>query len=355
MRVGIVTLMTTANIGNRLQNFALQQTLTEHGIDCDTLLNTDCYSDYFERHGLLHTVKMLLNLNEYRLRYLRLRAFNAFNRRFIKVRKVNSESIRNTVDKDYDYIIAGSDQIWNPYYSNNLSIEFLSFVETSKRIAYAASFGVAQIPKSRQDEFVYGLKGFKCISVREKQASLIVKKLIGREPHVTLDPTLLLSTNEWTRIEKKPKNFPDGDYVLTYYIGQSDKALSIIIANEANSNGIHVLKLLSFEDKRYYTIAPDEFIYCIKRARKVYTDSFHATLFSILFGIPVIVCQHRDQYLPTNSRLDNLLNLFGFPEILGQRDYVSIPSIMNAEEIITTYKNQSVHFLLSALGVLDEV
>lgn len=101
----------------------------------------------------------------------------------------------------------GSDQIWNPdfwFVREALDFYFGTFAEPQKRIAYAASIGVDQIPKELEDKYIQELSALKSISVRETQGAQIIQNLTGRSVPVVLDPTMLLTEQAWTALEKKP-------------------------------------------------------------------------------------------------------------------------------------------------------
>jgi hypothetical protein len=158
-------------------------------------------------------VKFLINYKNYWVRYKvidhRQRIFDQFNHTNIIAShffmRLNIP-VESEVDNHYDAFVAGSDQIWHPVWGEGLFDKyFLSFAAPGKRIAYAASFGVPHIPEERMKLFTEYLKGMDYISVREQSGARIVKQLIGKDVPVLVDPTLLLSRDEWQRIEHPPE------------------------------------------------------------------------------------------------------------------------------------------------------
>ena len=117
------------------------------------------------------------------------------NVKFTKnIMKEEYGAINKLFNNKFDYIIVGSDQVWNPYWFPN--IDFLKYIDKKKRISYAASFGVNEIPLNLQYSFKNTLKNMEYISVREDAGAKIIKDLIGKEVPVVVDPTLLLTTED---------------------------------------------------------------------------------------------------------------------------------------------------------------
>lgn len=219
---------------------------------------------------------------------------------------------------DADIYVCGSDQIWNPYFKNGYNDPgyFLAFVpECKKKIAYAPSFGVQDIPESAQGNLQKLLSTFSYLSVREESGAQIIKKYTNLSPEVLLDPTLLLEENEWEDLAKMLPQTPD-DYILCYRFGNSLK-VNKAIHKIAKTLNLPILTLplsgisyLSFKEKRIYEAGPQEFIGLIKNATLVCTDSFHATVFSIIMETPFITFLRSTEVSKgegMNSRVINLL------------------------------------------------
>ena len=216
---------------------------------------------------------------------------------------------------EYSKFVLGSDQVLHPinYGSHYYTMEWIP--EQIKKITYAASFGVSNIPK-------YQIKGTKKflgridnISVREQQGAQIVYDMINKKVPVVVDPTLLLDSDMWGGISA---NIQDKDYIFCYFLGDNKMAREMAIAMKKKT-GKKIFSIpcmdeinledLKFGDKQLYDVGPSEFLSYIKNAAYVITDSFHGTVFSVLFNKQFVVYNryNNKNKNSTNSRIDTLL------------------------------------------------
>lgn len=327
MKIGIITLNGYNNYGNRLQNYALQFFLEKLNIKSDTIWCDEKYNylpDIIRPRCTCNVkfwIKYILNINNTRL-FIKKHVYDAIKEYNIKKfsdKNINIKynfGLKNELNNKYDYFIVGSDQVWNPFFwdfwnskKNYIKICFLQFANKEKRIAYAASFGISKIPKDYIDLFKINLKNMKAISVREKTGSKIIEKLIGRNVPVVVDPTILLSKEEWQKIELVPEWYHGEKYILTYFLGNP----SSIIENLAKKNGWKIYNLMDINNLDLYTSRVEEFVYLIEHAKLVATDSFHACVFSILMNTPFLVVNRQQKGVADmTSRIDTLLELFGY-------------------------------------------
>lgn len=318
-KIGIITIYDNSNYGNRLQNYALQQTLKKYNYIVVTIQNI------IFRNTILMQIKKILKyifnkLNKDKAEKLRLNNFVAFTNKF-----VNSSSIVYTGDKlchlnsNYDYFVIGSDQIWNyhfrcPYFGN---FEFGLFTDTKKCISYSASIGINDIPDDRKELYKNGFNHLKTISVREDRAKEIVEELTGRtDVHVLVDPTMLLTSEEWDRVSKKPEQLCYDRYILNYFLGELSEPRKIEIERIAQENNCHIINILDPKDP-FYVCGPSEFLYLEKHAFLICTDSFHSSVFAFLYDRPFIIFEREDNIVKMNSRIDTLLHKFN----LGNRRF----------------------------------
>ena len=150
------------------------------------------------------------------------------------------------------------------------------------------------------------------LSIREEEGKNLIKELCGREAEVLGDPTLYLKVDQWRKIEKKVK-LPRKNYLLVYFLGDCITEYKDKIVKEAEKRNLEIYWLQSQE---HYDIAPDEFLYLIDHAECVCTDSFHGTVFSIIFQRPFLIFQRKEKFVDMSSRLRTLFNIFA----LGSRD-----------------------------------
>lgn len=330
MRICIITIVGGLNLGNRLQNYALQKALNRFlgGVKVETVLydhkkfcNMKMKSSWTA--PLKEKIKYLFNFKKYRQRYKwfyeRLSFYQEFNGKYINASPYTMEKgklLSPQINDLYDYFIVGSDQVWHPeWISGNEDKFFLLFASKEKRIAYAASFGLPQIPEEKREIFYEGINGISYISVRENQGAKIIKKLTGRDVPVVVDPTLLLDKTEWCQIEKKPKWDVPNRYVLNYFLGDIPEEIQKDMREQAKKYGMEIISIYDINDPNCRKIGPSEFIYLIHHCNFMYTDSFHGTVFSILMRKPFYVINRVQEGMGSmNSRIDTLLQLFSFSE-----------------------------------------
>lgn len=190
------------------------------------------------------------------------------------------------LSEQFDYFIAGSDQIWNPYYDFVGTTELLEFARPEQRISYAASFGVNEISDEKKEVYAKNLSQFKALSVREKRGAEIIKELTDREAKVVLDPTMLLTIEQWSKVEKKSKFIPKKKYGLVYSLGEKNTDFENAINLYGKEMKIFDIRTLQ-KNGREIPVGPAEFLYLIHHAEIILTDSFHLlySLFSITRGL----------------------------------------------------------------------
>ena len=236
------------------------------------------------------------------------------------------EQIPEGLDSAYDYFIAGSDQVWNPYLEYCTAANFLSFTEREKKVALSPSIAIEQIPEKDKENFAKWLKDFRLLSVREEKGAELIRELTGRNVEVLCDPTMYLSAEKWRNVEKEPKSrLKNSPYILTYFLGDCEASYKIWIENLAEKNH---MKIFELQNEENFGIAPDEFLYLIDHAACVCTDSFHGTVFSLIFHTPFVVFERRDNFKTMSSRLSTLLTLFNClertPEGVEEQDVFQV-------------------------------
>lgn len=220
------------------------------------------------------------------------------------------------VADEYDYFVTGSDQVWNPYFAD-LEKLFIKFAPGEKRIAYAASISCPEIPQDKLQAFIDGVNGMKEISVREQAGADLIQQLTGRRVQVVADPTMLVTAEDWRSIARKPSWLKgDEQLLVTYFLGKRPDS---VIESIARENGLQIVNMLDERVFEHYAIAPEEWLWLIDHARFMYTDSFHGTVFSILFRTPFVVTERVDAGCASKmtSRIDTLLAKFDLSDRRG--------------------------------------
>ena len=286
MKVGIVTIYDTDNMGNRLQNYALQQVLLQYADQVVTLRNKPAsgskLSDW-KRMSRLAEIPMLARLQK----NLRKAKILQFNHRYIRLTRkcywYNRGTSSLLPEDSCDLYCAGSDQIWNPDLERSDLFSFMGFAPAEQTFSYAASFGISQIPEGHAEAVRAGLDHVAHISVREASGRDIVRDLTGRtDAQVLIDPTMLLTAQAWEPILQRPDAALPGEYVLMYFLGGVSEERRAAIQAAADALGCPVLDIMD-PGSPYYHIGPAEFLYLIRNARMMCTDSFHGSVFSFLW------------------------------------------------------------------------
>lgn len=360
-KVGILTIThSLMNYGNRLQNYALQKVLVKMGYDVKTVHYTPSYehihrpaSTVSKRNILVRIFRRMLRESK-RLALFAIRAyrvvkfcgkpstpenkvsrFNEFIR--TKIRWTEEEytfgSNFSELDREFDCLIAGSDQIWNPYWEGTQPVYFMEYVPAEKRTAYAASFGVSSIPDDMKEQFSHYLKQIPRISCREDRGCEIVEELTGTRPEHVIDPVFLLSREEWAEIEERPSGVRISEaYVLVYFLGRiSEQAKQHIKVHRRS--GMSVIYLDRVSKLNTCFASPQEFLYLVNHAGMILTDSFHGCAFSIIFNKPFIYCERsldlgKEQDM--SSRFSSLFNMLGCSK--NMTDYTDINKAIHVEQ-----------------------
>lgn len=228
--------------------------------------------------------------------------------------------------KKYAAVVCGSDQIWScvdsvdPFY-------FLQFVSRPKRIAYAPSIGLNGIRKDLQPLFKDYVSQFPELSVREEKGSDIINQLTGLTAKVVLDPTLLLTSEEWLKLACKENckkyNLEKNGYILCYFLGDKEKydQFTLLLQQITGKKVVCVsFKRTNRENQIVCTV--EGFLALIRDAAYVLTDSFHGTAFSINLQKKVAVFERfsDNDYMNQNSRIYNLLSKIDAKNILTRVD-----------------------------------
>lgn len=345
MKVGVVTITNgPCNYGNQLQNCAVVSVLESMGVGVNTLFfvyNAEYLASM--KHKIKNIVFSKLKCGDY-IQAKRELAFERFFEKYINYTKPIKKVVPQELIDSYDFFIAGSDQVWNPDFSTDETMWnyfLLSFAPPEKRVSFAASISVPNIPRDKKDAFVDALSDFKAISVREEAGAELIKKLTGREVETIIDPTLMMDKEEWEKISEKPENInTDKKYVLTYVLGNKNDKIEKQI-NELKQNGYEIYRLLDKRMTSLFITNPAEFIYLISKASLVLTDSFHACVFSFLYDVPFLVYAREGQENKMMSRIETLLSKFhmerkyvdsGLENDIFEHDYSKGKSVLREEQ-----------------------
>ena len=385
MKVGVLTFFRNANYGAMLQARALCSFLESSGFDVvflDTVVQT------LHRRGLLGTcARSALGLmagDRKRMRgtfrsFLRARAessIESYADSFPVSPPLRSEGALRAYAKGLDAVVVGSDQMWNPHWAlPYLPIVFLGFAPPGcRRIAYAPSFGVSEWGNDRREDAASFLRQFHAISVRETGGEGIVRALFPEASVQTvLDPTLLIGSAFWRKQLPEESTSNAGRYSFSYFLRwtrrleavQWNDRLSALSAGEevlgvsAPVRG-RILRHLCSRNGVSGKIDVSEWLVRIANARFVITNSFHGTVFSILFHRPfaVVLLDRSKAASDMNGRIYSLLDMLGLSDRMlpasafdALADVRSHPIDWDAvESRLDLERKRSAAFLLDALS-----
>lgn len=240
--------------------------------------------------------------------------------------------------KNYDAVVVGSDQVWLPHGLKTKFFNLLFVDDNVRKVSYASSFGVSEIPGFQRKETASYLNRFYAISVREQKGKEIVESLSKNKATVVADPTLLLNSTEWANEVKDSHVNETEPYIFCYFLGTNPDARKA--ANELKAaTGYKIITLRhmdefvegdeQFGDEAPYNVDPNDFVKYISEAAYVCTDSFHCTAFSIQFHRKFLTFYRFATGAKggRNSRIDSLFNMLAVPrEHIYQGDVTLIDS-----------------------------
>lgn len=279
--------------------------------------------------------------------------FTSFYETMIPKTKITYNPITIKTIKGYSNFIVGSDQTWSPSRYKIGSIYFLDFL--SKGIvknSYAPSLGTINVPDSFQSVLKQKLTVFNHLSCREAINCELIKKLTNKDVTHVVDPTMLLTIQQWDTMVQEvqiPKK-----YILCYILGEKE-SISQFAEKLSQEAGIPVYYIVTrplYLQKQHAIndIGPSHFIWLIKHAQYVITDSFHGTIFSMLYNKDFYSFTKRDNddEANDNSRIWELLKEFDLTSrFVNDGEYPHIDSI-NYEitnSIIVKRRKHSLSFL----------
>lgn len=250
----------------------------------------------------------------------------------------------------YDAVMVGSDQLWAPSGITSNFYNLMFAPDEKTKISYAASFGVSQIEKKYHNLYNQFLSRMDFISVRENSGKKLVESLSDKSAEVVVDPVLLLDKEDWDR-EIPDKRLYDEPYIFAYFLGKSPEYRNAV-TEFARKNGLKIVTSHhmdsynkadeSFGDYAPFDIGPAEFVNLIRNAEYVFTDSFHGSVFSMLYKKKFLVFnRYSDKSISSkNSRIDSFCRNYGLSE---RRFDGNIDDVDNEIDFDTVHKKVENH------------
>lgn len=347
MLKAIIYTIDSANFGNKLQNYALEATLNK--------LKVSTYTLRHQKYNLKYFLQLILSpIKKKKNKWYSFMRF----RKKIKWSKecISQKKVWQKINSRYDFVIVGSDQVWNTEFCPDGSF-FLPNILPQKRIAFAASFGTEKIDYNYESFIKNNLSNFANISVREFSGAKIIYDLINKNIPVLLDPTMLLTIDEWISLEHKPIYLKKKSkkYILLYFLGcKTEKILNITNRIKLKYD-LDVIDISEKNNNQEKNIGPSEFIFLIHNAELILTDSFHGCVFSFIFNKSFYLADRVDSNVPNmTSRTQTLfrkLNLANRNIDNFDINYCMCHDYRISYQLLNKEREKSINFLKSALKI----
>lgn len=375
--VGIITYHAAYNFGSVLQAYATQKAIDGLGhkatiINYRPITQRNYYELYRWKISLKFLVKDLTMLPVQRMRRLRQERYEAFiaNKMNLTEKVYVNRRELSSLSRSFDVYVSGSDQIINKH-SNELESDswdamdpYLLMFTDKRKVSYASS--PANMTLEDMKRIAPKLSMFDALSAREPDTAKLMGELTGRRVETVLDPTLLLDSNDWSKIADEAQDpLPDG-YILYYTLDGTNKLIKRTEALRALSHelGLPVLMLTPFayipQEKSLLSLpqaGPCEFINAVRNASLVITDSYHGTLFSINLRVPFLsICDESK----SAARKTAILDALGLGEHRVQSLEMAHESLSEAKggprnETLANRRSESLAYFKEALYPTDGI
>lgn len=381
-KLGICICYQHRNYGSQLQSYATTVELKKRGIDFEIIR----YKKKITPALLIKSLPRLFNpvfINDRILvRYqkklilkMRPELNRSNNIRNSALAKFSKERFKNLspvylgyeqlckASEKYDAVMVGSDQLWAPggITSNFYNLMFAD--DNTLKISYSASFGVSQIEKKYHERYNRFLSRIDYISVRENSGKKLVESLSNKTAEVVVDPVLLLNDEEWLK-EIPNKNLFDEPYIFAYFLGKSFEYRKAV-TDFAKKKGLKIVTERhmdsynkadeGFGDYAPFDIGPAEFVNLIRNAEYVFTDSFHGSVFSMLYKKQFMVFDRYsgDVITSKNSRIDSFCENYGLFDRRFKGDISKVDDAIDYDSVlekVEEHRRRSKAFLDKALA-----
>ena len=365
-KIGIMTWFKHNNYGTVLQAYALQKKINSLGNEAEIInYSTRIRKTMFHEMNF-HFIIKKLSYEFFHQRYHQnnsntKKLFDDFRNNYLNISKeCDNHNELKQVGESYDKIVCGSDQIWNPNFFDKHY--FLDFIEdSSKKISYAPSIGVSTIEKAEiKDKMSQYLNMFSSISIREEQGKACIKELCSKKVEVVLDPTLLLSKEEWIKLLELKNN--KEAYILCYFLGNNKnyvkRAKKISQKLDLPIKVLPTTTLITKfnSDEIIFDCGPKEFVEKIYNSSFVLTDSFHGLIFALNFEKKFCALKRfNNQSNSQNSRIFNILKKFNLEDrIYDNNCYLNQIDFAKVNKTLTKERNNSIAYLKKSLNISNK-
>ncbi len=375
-KIGIATVYTGFNYGSALQAFATKTLVSSMGYDAEVIkLSGSLLPGRDVRvkkiltvlfRSMLHPggMKSLKNYGDSIKKPLSAQStamFRLFADYKLRPCEDKYKNLKKSAhSEEYCAFLCGSDQIWNSAVFYVDPFYYLRFAPEEKRIAFAPSFGRDFIPDYNKRKIKKFVSEIPHKSVREESGVDIIKELTGDSAQVLIDPTLVLTAEEWTK-NLKLKTQNEEKYLLAYFLDEPSQKAKDTVKEISEKYGLKIIGLpYSFEytpwTENIAHAGPSEFVEYIKNASFVCTDSFHGTAFSLNFNIPFYTFERNYGNAGKQSaRIQSILN------IVSQTERYEPPkfddcfriSFENVNSVLREERKKSKEYLAGILSLVQ--
>ena len=383
-KIALAMVYTKINYGTVLQAYATQLVLDSLGYYTETIEQREIDKTlkrkkifYFISHvfekDLLKTKRgmikkiLLKKINYHSLKSNEIVRKNRFDK-FVNENFKFTPAFKTIDDlkryiNDFNTVIVGSDQIWLPQHieAGYYTLEWVP--DNISRMSLSTSFGTKSIPHNMEQKAIHYLSKINYLSVREETGAEIIYKLTNRNAKVLCDPTMMISSKTWEQVAGNPyiENEP---YILCYFLGTNMQHRNFALRLKQHAKCriialIHMDEYFEYDeeyaDETPYDVGPAEFLGLIRNAKYVCTDSYHATVFSVLFHKEFFVFPRFEDKnkMSTNSRITTLLQHLGLMDRFIRNEEQKVANIYyeEVEEKILDLKKQAYDFIVNSIGI----
>ncbi len=298
-KAGILTLSASDNCGSLLQTYALREILQNNYNICAEIINFESEKskqvyDIFPPGFWKHPKRMLFMIRNYNdiknqkkdYEMFRTRYLDLSNQKFTTYDEISKE------DSRYDFLIAGSDQVWNINMSDFDDAFMLPWKSKARKIAYAPSLGATMsLSGDKEEKIKEWLLDFDCLSVREDTGKKTLDNFLGKDVPVVADPTLLLGKEQWDTVAGE--RLVEGEYIFFYSWSYPDESMNELVSRFSKDQNIPVYVI---NPSKWYKHRPEDygfhlynhsgpvaFLNLMKYAKYVFVQSFHGLVFANIF------------------------------------------------------------------------
>ena len=358
MKCSIITIHHIHNFGSVFQAYSLYKFLLEQGYDTELIDYRPAYYDH-GKNRLKTVVGKSLNLRHYLKRKKKFESFITTYDKLSPQRAVTEKELSSLYGEEAHVFIAGGDQLWNDYHPCGRDDAYkLTFARKGKKLSYGTSMGRDGFDSATLEALAEKTKDFSHVMLRESVNVPMLQAHTDVPVSHVIDPVGLLDVEEFKKIAKKPKI---KEPYAVMYLADSGEVLNEAVAHLSKKLGLKIVHICGFKKKcacdlMEKDVGPEEILGYILHADFVLSASFHATMFSLLFGKPFATL------LPgakTNARIEDILKKVGLDNrIIHTKEELSVLDehidFTHANEVLGKFRESSRELLLRTIKETEE-